>query len=225
MSDQTQAPQTDPSTKRTLYAGISVIVLLAIAIGVAAVRPPDKPEPISEKPVVVAEPTASVPATQPAFAATTSPAPTSSATGGMKTSKPAAGKSLPEDAPKGAPKAPAADGAKLTSLTAPPVRTLGMLKVPEGFTSASYNVQVKPYGWGPRGSGGLRLIVMISSAAPIDEEAIALKRDFANRNATVWVSQQLASTIKLGGTYTGTMVVRRQDSDLGVLYLTTATPK
>lgn len=191
-------------TRRTLVAALVVGVLLAGAVAYAALtKGAESPTPAA---------TSDTTATAPSAAETTA---------ASVVSRPASGTpgSLPASVtPPGAPTAVAAPGSELTSLTAPPSRTIGMFAVPKGFTSARYAIVFKPFGWGPSGPGTGRLIAQIVSAKPLDEAAKSLAHDLAGRNATLWVDAKGLKVVCLGGTYSGTLVVRGQ-GDVGVLYL------
>ncbi len=112
----------------------------------------------------------------------------------------------------------APEGSDLTTLTAPPPKTLGLLQLPEGFTAATFTYTFSPYGWGPGGEEGGRLIVKIDKAEAASGDASKFK-DYSGFNASLWVAQPLVSKVKVGGTYTGTATVRKQ-GDVGVLWLT-----
>ncbi|MDH4140175.1 MAG: hypothetical protein OEV43_06340 [Coriobacteriia bacterium] len=112
----------------------------------------------------------------------------------------------------------APEGSELETLTAPPPKTLGLLTLPEGFTSATFRYTFSPYGWGPGGEQGGRLIIKIVKAEPKDGDASEFK-DYTGYNASLWVLPELVEKVKVGGTYSGTVVVREQ-GDVGVLWLT-----
>lgn len=114
--------------------------------------------------------------------------------------------------------APATPGAPLTELTSPPPRTVAMLVVPKGFTAATYAIAFTPYGWGPGGRTGGRILINITSSKPTNASAKVLDKDFANRNAAVWCSPKVAAALSTGGAYTGLLQVRPQ-GDVGTLYL------
>lgn len=123
------------------------------------------------------------------------------------------------------PTEPAKTGSKVTTISAPPEGTVGMLVVPAEFTTARYSITFRPYGWGPGGAQGGRLVIRIDSSKPLDAAAKALAKEFAGRNAVVWVQGPVAKTVVLGGTYTGTMAIRKAQGDVGALYLLEAAPK
>ena len=121
-------------------------------------------------------------------------------------------------------KLPAGDGVPLTDLAAPPERTVSMLVVSKGFTSATYTVVFRPYGWGGGGRAGGRLVVRVVSSQPTGGGAKTLDAGLAGRNASVWCTPEVASAVAKGGTYRGVVEVRPQ-GDVGTLYLTDATLK
>lgn len=209
-----------PATSRTtISVAVSVTLMLAVAIGVAMARNADTP-PSAEKPGAAVEAPAQggdgtgTPA--PSVDGTVSAVPGIDAVGGDAPAPD--GKTLPKPNPS-APKQPARDGSRLTTLPAPPERTIGMIVVPDDFRVATYEVTLKPFGWGPGGQKGGRLVASIVTATPADDGAKALAKEFKGRNATLWCQGPVAEAIELGGTYAGIMEVRKQ-GDVGVLYLT-----
>jgi len=198
--------------RTTVIVGAAVTALLVVAVAVAAVRGPEPDgSPVSEG---QAEPTST--AAAPTEAASGTPEATAAAVAPPPgTQAPAPGgssgtTSAPRPGDIARPQAPAPDGSKLESLSAPPVKTIGMISVPADFRVATYAVTMRPFGWGPRGSEGGRLIVAIVKSTPTDEGARALGKEFSGRNATVWVTTEQAAAIKLGGTYAGTIVLSPQ---------------
>jgi len=113
---------------------------------------------------------------------------------------------------------PARPGEPLAELSGPPRRTVGMLVVPKGFKDATFSIVFEPFGWGPGGPDGGRLLIRISSSKPTNSSAKALDKDFKGRNASVWVTPPEAKVLVKGGTYTGVLTVRPQ-GDVGTLYL------
>jgi len=113
---------------------------------------------------------------------------------------------------------PAAAGQPLAELAAPPVKTVAMLVVPKGFTPATFGIVFEPYGWGPGGPDGGRILVRINSSKPTNASAKALDKDFKGRNAAVWCAPADTKVLVKGGTYTGVLTVRPQ-GDTGSLYL------
>lgn len=96
-----------------------------------------------------------------------------------------------------------------------------MLVVPKGFTIASYGVVFRPYGWGPGGESGGRLLVKIVSSKATNASATSLKKNFAGRNVSVWCTPKAVAAVSGGGTFQGVLQVRPQ-GDVGVLYLAQA---
>ena len=96
-----------------------------------------------------------------------------------------------------------------------------MLVVPKGFTPASYAVVFEPYGWGPGGQRGGRLVARIVSSKAANASATTLAKEFAGRNVMVWCAPKVAAAISGGGRYQGMLEVRPQ-GDVGVLYLAQA---
>jgi len=163
--------------------------------------------------------------------AATAPAPpqqsTTDASGSPVASRTVAGTSTP--APGGAPvdpttkpiQRPAADGTPLAELAAPPVQTVALLVVPKGFKPATFRIVFQPYGWGPGGADGGRILIRIDSSQPTNASARALGKDFKGRNAAVWCAPADAKVLVRGGTYTGVLTVRPQ-GDVGSLYVSRA---
>ncbi len=215
----------DKAGKTTLFVGVACIVLLIAATAFAIVRDDQKPadktaQSTSGKPAP-SKPTTSAPGSvTPTGAAVAAGGAVPPSKQGRKPGKP--GSQSPTTRP-GAPSAPAKQGSSLTTLTAPPEKTIGMIVVPKGFKGGTYAIEFEPYGWGPSGPAGGRLIAKILKSSAQDAGAKSLDKDFANRNATLWCAPDLAKTIKLGGKYTGTMDVRPQ-GDVGVLFLVKAEP-
>lgn len=203
----------DQTAKRTLYVGIGVAVLLAASIAYAATRP--QPDAASQAPAPVASPEPAPSSTLPTGAPASRPT-TGAAATGAASARPSGSGSV--RLRPGAPTAPAKEGARLTTLTAPPMKTIGMIAVPAGFKGARYTVVFKPFGWGPSGPDSGRLVAQIEKSTALDEGAKKLDKDFSGRNATLWMTPVMAKRITLGGSYTGTMEVRPQ-GDVGVLYI------
>lgn len=199
--------------RSTLYAAIVVATLLVISVAVAATRS-HVVIPAKEQ---VSKPVASGPRDAPTRTvdATGGPDAPSSVPGVVPQPVPNAG----SGAKSVAPVEPVKQGDALKELKAPPERTIGMIVVPKGFKGAQYSVTFTPYGWGPAGSDGSRLVARISQSMPIDAGAKSLDRDFENRNATLWCSEALADRITVGGSYTGTMLVK-PSGETGMLVLT-----
>lgn len=117
----------------------------------------------------------------------------------------------------------AKQGSELATLTAPPPKTLGLLKLPEDFESASYEMTFLPYGWGPGGSTSGHLVVKIEKSVGRSGQTDEF-RDMNGANASLWTSPQAAAVIEVGGTYVGTVEVRAR-GDVGALFLTDVKPK
>jgi hypothetical protein len=103
-----------------------------------------------------------------------------------------------------------------------PEQTLTALKLPDGFTAGAYAVTFEPYGWGPEGESGKRLVILIVQAEP-DAGASGLP-DITGKNAIVYVGSQAAGVVKAGGRYTGTLSVRPDSEGRGEFHLVTAEP-
>ncbi len=117
----------------------------------------------------------------------------------------------------------ATEGQPLSELSAPPAKTVAMLVVPKGFKAAAFDIVFQPYGWGPGGVDGGRILVRIDSSRPADAGAKALEKDFMGRNAAVWCSPADAKILADGGTYSGVLTVRPQ-GNVGSLYLSQVKP-
>ncbi|MDP2182865.1 MAG: hypothetical protein Q8K99_09915 [Actinomycetota bacterium] len=117
----------------------------------------------------------------------------------------------------------AKEGSELATLTAPPPKTLGLLKLPEGFTSAVYEMTFSPYGWGPGGPTSGHLVAKIEKSVGRSGQTDEF-RDMTGANASLWTSPMAAEVIEVGGTYVGTVEVRAR-GDVGALFLTDVKPK
>jgi hypothetical protein len=115
------------------------------------------------------------------------------------------------------PTEPARAGAALETLQAAPEKTITLLSLPEGVSSASYAVTFQPFGWGPGGEGGGRLVVRILEAEPVGEAPPDVP-DLAGSNVSLYADQKMAGVVTGGGTYSGVVAVRSQ-ADVGILVL------
>lgn len=201
-------------SRRTLYVAIAVTVLLAVSIAVAAARPDaNEPAKVTESPSPAKETSASAPTSA---APDSSNAVTSSKQPSPPGTKPGTSPSPQTQTSK--PVEPVKNGSKLTQLKSPPERTIGMIVIPDDFKSARFAVTFTPFGWGPSGAAGGRLIAKITESEALDVGAKALNRDFTDRNATLWCSKTIADKVKVGGTYSGVLEVRRS-GDTGTLFI------
>ncbi|MDZ4063397.1 MAG: hypothetical protein U1E22_01905 [Coriobacteriia bacterium] len=116
----------------------------------------------------------------------------------------------------------AKQGSELTTLTAPPPKTLGLLKLPEGFESAVFEMTFSPYGWGPGGPTSGHLVAKIEKSVGRSGQTDEF-RDMTGVNASLWTSPMAAEVIEAGGTYVGTVEVRAR-GDVGALFLTDVKP-
>lgn len=205
------------STKRGwIIGGVVMAVLLLAAIG-WALWPKPAPDTVGSS-ASPAPSSSSLPGTN---GSTESSLPASSAD---STGLASPGAPNPKNSRRRAPAPPGAVavvGSKLVQIDAPPERTIGMLVVPKGFTPATSTIVFEPYGWGPGGQQGGRLLAKIVTSTATNASATALKKDFAGRNVTMWASPQVVTGLTVGGTYQGVMQVRPQ-GDVGVLYLVSA---
>lgn len=218
------AETTEHSRKMRLgwqvLAGVVAVALLVTGIAYALLRSDVDPESGPAAPVA----TAIVPSRTGTGTPGTDSSPTASAVGTATSGTEPTGSSSATGTRSAArSETPAKPGAKLIELKAPPSRTVAMLVVPKGFTAATYAIKFQPFGWGPGGSEGGRLLIRIVSSKPTNASATQLDKDFAGRNAAVWCSPQVAASLSKGGTYTGTLQVRPQ-ADVGTLYLLSAAP-
>ncbi len=216
------AQDTDTSARNTLIAAIAVSVLLVASIAVAAVRGP------ADEPVGQATGESTMTGEQSGATGTPdngTPGEPGDTSGGGQTAPGTTqdptddeGKNLPSGNRAGAPTAPAPEGSRLTTLPAPPLKTIGLIKLPDNFKGATYAITFEPYGWGPSGVQGGRLVARIKTSKAADDGAKALNRDFTDRNATLWCTPEVARIVKIGGEYQAKLVVRPQ-GDAGVLYI------
>ncbi|HSV92291.1 MAG TPA: hypothetical protein VLH81_04410 [Desulfobacterales bacterium] len=78
-------------------------------------------------------------------------------------------------------------------------------------------VTFEPYGWGPGGQEGGRLVIRIIEAVPgAGTEGIT---DPTGRNALVHVAQPSADAVTGGGRYEARLAVREVEPGRGELYL------
>jgi len=205
------------STRRGwIIGGIVAAVVLAAVLG-WALWPKPKTADTASKPAATtpSAPVSAVPTSTLSTVTASAPS-TSAAEKPGATRKPTSSGVAP-----GTPGTPAAPGDKLVEIPAPPEKTIGMLVVPKGFTSATYGVVLQPFGWGPGGQTAGRLVAKIVSATPTNDSAKSLGKDFAGRNVSLWIAPPAAKVMVIGGTYQGVMEVKPQ-GDVGVLYLATA---
>lgn len=223
MSDEPQK-KSRPRLSPMMIAGIvlAVAAVIAIVAGAAiARRGSGNPTPGSDQPHQGTSETSGLPA----LANDAGVPPTSTAGSGNAPASVNGGGASPSNPSLAVrPTAPVPKGSKVTSISAPPTQTVGMLVVPKGFKGAQYAVTFRPYGWGPGGAAGGRLVIRIDTSKAVDAGAKAYGKDFSGRNAIAFVVPSAAAAIKLGGTYTGQLLLRPQ-ADVGVFYLLKATPK
>lgn len=117
----------------------------------------------------------------------------------------------------------AAAGQPLSELSGPPPQAVAMLVVPKDFTPATFGIVFQPYGWGPGGPEGGRLLVKINSSNPTNASAKALDKDFEGHNASLWCSPQDTKALAEGGTFTGVLTVVPQ-GDVGQLHVSDVKP-
>lgn len=210
------AEMSDPAHRRTLIVGVAVALFLVASVAIAASRGPASTAELarSESAGANADGTAGETGAMPADgSAGVKPASPAKLKPGTK--KPAAATPPVKSAPTGA---PAPEGSRLSTISAAPQQTLGMIVMPEGVERASYDITFRPYGWSPAGPDSGRLVARIMSATGTDKGAAALDKDLADRNATFTCSPTVADRIDVGGNYSGRMEIR-QRGDVGVLYL------
>ncbi len=113
--------------------------------------------------------------------------------------------------------ATADDGARLTTVTVVPTRTLAAINSDAGEDGDRFTVTFRPYGWGPMRAGGRGLVLRIDSArrAPGNVSDLAFE---AGRNMLVTVPAVVAARIDQGGQYSGLLVLHRSSGALA-LYL------
>lgn len=190
--------------------GVLAIVLIGAGIAYALLgrgATPDQP---------AAQPAADAPIpSQPTTMDSTLSANASRTVAGTGTPAPGA---VPTDRTARPTERPVANGQPLMELAAPPAKTVAMLVVPKGFEPGTFDIVFQPYGWGPGGADGGRILVKISSSKPTNPSARALDKDFEGRNVAVWCSPADAKVLVKGGTYTGVLTVRPQ-GDVSSLYL------
>lgn len=193
-----------------VVVGAVVVMLVGAGIAFALLGQDAESEKPADKPTAAAV----IPTRTPSLTATGS-ATTSRTTAASGTSAPGGVQSNRTATPT---EKPAVAGQPLAELSAPPVQTVAMLVVPKGFRDATFGIVFQPFGWGPGGADGGRLLVKISSSEPTNASGKSLGKDFKARNASVWVSPPDARILVKGGTYTGVLTVRPQ-GDVGSLYL------
>ena len=192
--------------------GVIAVVLIGAGVAYALLGRGTTSDTPAEKPAAVAP----VPSQQ-ATGSTGSAGSATATRTAADTGTPAPG-AAPIDRTARPTEKPAADGRPLAELPAPPAKTVAMLVVPKGFRPATFGIVFQPYGWGPGGVDGGRILVRVNSSKPTNASAKALGKDFKGRNAAVWCSPSDAKILIKGGTYTGVLTVRPQ-GDVGSLYL------
>lgn len=103
---------------------------------------------------------------------------------------------------------PPATGAALVTITVPPARTLAMISPDNASADVTYTVEFRPYGAGPTRGSIETLVISVTSSKPSAATG-ELVYEFKNRNVLVNLSPQAAQAIGKGGTYRGTLTLRK----------------
>jgi hypothetical protein len=91
----------------------------------------------------------------------------------------------------------------LAELTAqPPGETIAMIEPSTAEPGSSYSVVFRPYGYGPRGSAGAQLVIVVVESQPA--KGVSRPFAFAGRNVMAILSPS-ESPVTQGGTYRGTL--------------------
>lgn len=106
---------------------------------------------------------------------------------------------------------PVAPGSKLVTITTPPERTLAFIDTDAATPGSSYTITFRVYGTGP-GLAGTSLVVAIDKSTPA--VGVAKPLDLNGRNVLVKVGAEARGVVEVGGTYTGTLVLREQEGTL-----------
>jgi hypothetical protein len=101
---------------------------------------------------------------------------------------------------------PAADGAKLVTITAPPAETLAMVSRDGATAGSEYTVVVRVYGWGPAAGSTRTAVVRVSESAPVGQ--VSKPFAFKGRNVLVRLDPDDADALARGGSYRGIILLR-----------------
>jgi hypothetical protein len=121
----------------------------------------------------------------------------------------------PETQAQGDAGRPAGLGVQLAVVSSPPEKTLSAIALPEGVSSATYRIAFEPFGWGPGGAEGGRLVIRITDG----ESSESGLPDLSERNAIVEAGPDVTEVTTVGGGYTGLLLVRPDGEGRGVFYL------
>ncbi len=110
-----------------------------------------------------------------------------------------------------APAVPAADGATLTTVTAPPEHTLAMIDAARATPGSRYQVVFSVYGFGPPGGAG-SLVIAVRHSSPIGD--VETPYDFTGRNVLARLTPSSTDVARIGGTYAGTLTLQTSGSVL-----------
>ncbi len=110
-----------------------------------------------------------------------------------------------EVAPRPSGAEPATDGAALTTVTAPPPKTISALSTSAATPGSEYDVTVRVYGYGPS-TGIASIVVLVQTSVPRDTSAKAY--DLNGRNVLVRLDPDTQQVMTVGGTYSGTIKLR-----------------
>lgn len=125
-------------------------------------------------------------------------------------------------APPERPKAPVAEGSKLTTITAPPEKTLALLDPKKVAADIEWDIEFSPYGFAPSAPDApKRLVVRVSGAKQTAGKATDL--DLKDRNMLVLLGAK--QTVTLGGEYTGHLVLQQQGGVLAPVLKSVAPQK
>ena len=101
---------------------------------------------------------------------------------------------------------PAADGAKLATVTAPPAKTLAMITREGATANSAYDVIVRVYGWGPTSGTIACAVVLVTQSTPVGD--VAKPFDLKGRNVLVKLDPGDAAALTRGGSYRGVITLR-----------------
>ena len=196
---------------RLLAAVAGIIVLALVAGGVALARRGGGPEGENGDDARKGEATSTA-------ASTSTPSPSSPTRPGGTAGKPSSGTSAgsprpgaPTSGKPGAPlerpKAPATEGSKLATITAPPDKTLALLDPKKVSADIEWDIEFSPYGFAPSAPGSpKRIVIAITTATKTAGKDTELSLN--DRNMLVLLDAK--ETVTLGGKYTGHLNLREQ---------------
>lgn len=193
----------------TLAAIASVAGLLVVGAVLTRGADDQGGNPLSYQGSAVTTQTGSTPST-----ASSGSDESSTATGSAGDGSPGTGTT---QTPPGSDDATADDGARLTTVTVAPTRTLAVIAGGSAEEGDRFMVTFRPYGWGSPRPAGRALVIRIDSSRRVPGNASDLTFD-SGQNMLVIVPDVVARRIGEGGPYSGLLVLHQSAGALA-LYL------